>query len=86
MLARWVREGENSKDSDSLPDITQFNDFYYAWEVYKKMKGMDWRFLPDGHNLLDQDEALWSDLSKIASLESKIEKAFKKPKVSPDAG
>lgn len=86
ILSKWVAECIADSEDESLPDITAFNDFYYAFEVYRKMKGMDWRFLPDGTALLDQDEALWSDLSKIAMLERKIEKIIKPSKAGTKNG
>lgn len=82
-IARWLTESKQDQDDDSLPDITTFNDFEYAWFVFVKMEGTDWRFLPDGPNLLDQDEALWSDLAKLSMLKSKLTKILKLDAVKP---
>lgn len=73
-LYRWHQE----QDSDNeLPDIALLGDPERAWRAFTLMEATGWRYLPEAGGLLDQDEALMSDILTIRGLDEKQKRVRK---------
>lgn len=61
-LIRWHRDRER-KGVTELPDGLRFNDLESAWEVWRILNWIDWRWPPDV--ILRQPAALMDDIATL---------------------
>lgn len=55
----------------------RFHDFEAAWTVYLQMEALEWKHLPDAGGLLDQNDALMEDLTKIRAAVWRVRQQLK---------
>lgn len=56
----------------NLPEIVEIHDFDAALRIYQWLEAIEWRW--DINTLLEQPDALMSDVAEIASIMSKFDK------------
>jgi hypothetical protein len=74
-LLRWHQR--RRKDPVDLDDWTPPRDLEKAWTVWTLLESTGWRHLPMPGGLLDQPDALMSDVAIIAWLSAIVEKHVK---------
>lgn len=63
-MIRWhQREANAKRGQPALPDGVFFNDLEAAWEIWRMLRWIDWRWPPDV--LLNQPWALMEDIATL---------------------